>query len=65
MMPLKVWFFSHVFPTLPLGTRDSVVAGATPGYTRIRDYLVYPGYSPGPVTSHPSVHSDCRYPGGD
>lgn len=29
-MPLKVWFFSHVFLTLALGARNSVVAGAAP-----------------------------------
>jgi hypothetical protein len=30
MMPLKAWFFSHVFLTLALGARNSVVAGAAP-----------------------------------
>lgn len=29
-MPLKVWFFSHVFLTLALGVRNSVVASAAP-----------------------------------
>jgi len=29
-MPLIVWFFAHVFLTLALGARNSVVAGAAP-----------------------------------